>query len=91
MQKLLILQSFHRYVPIGEFRTVTKPGGEHERVEIERKEGLAEGKTVEVGDDLAADWIAKGLARAVEPPSAAERPLLTYIDVTGPQIRRTSA
>ena len=65
MQKLLILQSFHRYVPTGEFRTVTKPGGEQERVELERKEVLARGTTVEVADDLAADWIAKGLARAV--------------------------
>lgn len=65
MQKLLILQSFHRYVPTGEFRTVRKPGGEQDRVEIERREGLAKGTTVEVSDDLAADWIAKGLASAV--------------------------
>lgn len=66
MQKLLILQSFHRYVPTGEFRTVRKPGGEQERVEIERKDRLAQGATVEVEDGLAADWIAKGLARGVE-------------------------
>jgi len=70
MQKLLILQSFHRYVPTGEFRTVKKPGGEQDRVEIERREGLAKSTTVEVSDDLAADWIAKGLARAVEAASA---------------------
>jgi hypothetical protein len=72
MQKLLILQSFHRYMPTGEFRTVTKPGGAQDRVEIERKEGLAQGTTVEVGDDLAADWIAKGLARPVEAPGAGD-------------------
>lgn len=70
MQKLLILQSFHRYVPTGEFSTVTKPGGGQERVELERKEVLVQGTTVEVGDDLAADWIVKGLARAVEVASA---------------------
>ncbi|MCW5738042.1 MAG: hypothetical protein KIS73_28225 [Enhydrobacter sp.] len=63
MQKLLILQSFHRYVPTGEFRTVTKPGGGQERVELERKEVLVQSTTVEVGDELATDWIAKGLAR----------------------------
>jgi hypothetical protein len=70
MQKLLIVQSFHRYVPTGEFRTVTKRGGGQERVELERKEVLAQGTTVEVADDLAADWIAKGLARAVEAAGA---------------------
>jgi hypothetical protein len=66
MQKLLILQSFHRYVPTGEFRTVTKPGGEQYRVEIERREGLVQGTTVEVADDLADDWIAKGLAQVAD-------------------------
>jgi hypothetical protein len=66
MQKLLILQSFHRYVPTGEFRTVRKPRGEQDRVEIERREGLAKGITVDVSDDLAADWIAKGLARVAD-------------------------
>jgi hypothetical protein len=66
MQKLLIRQSFHRYVPTGEFRVVTKPGGAQDRVEIERKESQVQGTTVEVGDDLAADWIAKGLARPIE-------------------------
>jgi len=70
MQQLLILQSFHRYVPTGEFRAVTKRGGGLERVELERKEVLVQGTTVEVGDDLAADWIAKGLAKAVEAASA---------------------
>jgi len=70
VQKLLIVQSFHRYVPTGEFRTVTKPGGAQERVELERKEVLVQGTTVEVPDDLTADWIAKGLARAVEVASA---------------------
>ena len=72
MQKLLILQSFHRYVPTGEFRTVRKPGGEQDRVEIERREGLAKGLTVEVADDLAADWIAKGLASAVRADSTGD-------------------
>jgi len=66
MQKLLILQSFHRYVPTGAFRTVTKPGGAQESVELERKEVLSRDTTVEVADDLAADWTAKGLARPVE-------------------------
>ena len=64
MQKLLILQSFHRYVPTGEFRTMVKPGGAQERVELERKEVWAQGTTVEVADDLAADWISKALAEA---------------------------
>ncbi|MCW5705435.1 MAG: hypothetical protein KIT82_22990 [Bradyrhizobium sp.] len=72
MQKLLILQSFHRYLPTGEFRTVTKPGGGQERVELERKEVLVKGTTLEVGDELAADWIVKGLARAVEAPNASD-------------------
>jgi hypothetical protein len=72
MQKLLILQSFHRYVPTGEFRNVTKPGGVQDRVEIERKEALARGTTVEVADDLASDWIAKGLARAAEATGAGD-------------------
>jgi hypothetical protein len=72
MQKLLILQSFHRYVPTGEFRIVTKPGGAQDRVEIERKESLAQGTTVEVGDDLAADWITKRLARPVEAAGAGD-------------------
>jgi hypothetical protein len=70
MQKLLLLQSFHRYVPTGEFRTVTKPGGAKDRVEIERKEVLARSSTVEVAGDMAADWIAKGLARGVEAAGA---------------------
>jgi len=72
MQKLLILQSFHRYAPTGEFRTVTKPAGGQERVELERKEVLAQGTAVEVGDELATDWIAKGLARAVEGASTGD-------------------
>jgi hypothetical protein len=79
MQKLLILQSFHRYVPTGEFRTETKPGGGQtkpgggqERVELERKEVLSRGSTVEVADDLAADWIAKGLAEAAQAASAGD-------------------
>lgn len=70
MQKLLIAQSFHRYVPTGEFRTVTKRGGGQERVELERKEVLVQGTIVEVGDEMAADWIAKGLAVAVEATAA---------------------
>jgi hypothetical protein len=53
-------------VPTGEFRTVRKPGGEQDRVEIERREGLAKGTTVDVSDDLAADWIAKGLAQVAD-------------------------
>ena len=57
-------------MPTGEFRTATTPGGGQERVEHERKEMLVQGTTVEVGDDLAADWIAKGFARAVEVASA---------------------
>jgi hypothetical protein len=70
MQKLLILQSFHRYVPTGEFRTATN--GAQDRVELERKQALAKGTMVEVADDLAADWIAKGLARAVEGASTGD-------------------
>lgn len=72
MQKLLILQSFHRYVATGEFRTVAKLGGAQERVELERKEVLSRGSTVEVADDLAADWIAKGLAEAAQAASAGD-------------------
>jgi len=70
MQKLFIAQSFHRYVLTGEFRIVAKSGGGQERVELERKEVLVQGTTVEVGDDMAANWIAKGLARALEVTSA---------------------
>lgn len=69
MQKLLILQTFHRYAPTGEFRTLTRPGGAHVCVERERKEVFSQGSMVEVPGDLAADWIAKGLAQATEPVS----------------------
>lgn len=67
--KVLILQGFHRYVPTGEFRDVPKVGGapgETERHEIERKETFPAGKTVEASEEDAADWIAKGLAKAAE-------------------------
>ena len=53
MEKVLILQSFHRFVDDGD----GKP---------ERKEQFPAGRTVEASDAAAADWIAKGLAKAVE-------------------------
>jgi len=49
---VLILQSFHRFVSEGEGRP-------------ERKERFAQGQTVSVPEEDAADWIAKGLAREV--------------------------
>lgn len=60
--KVLILQSFHRFVPTGEFRQTPK----NAQVEIERKESFPEGKTVEVSEEEAADWIAHALAKAAE-------------------------
>lgn len=49
---VLILSSFHRFVSEGEGRP-------------ERKERFAQGQTIKVSDEDAADWIAKGLAREV--------------------------
>lgn len=66
MQKLIILQSFHRYVPTGEMRDVPKIGGGTESVAVERRENFPAGKTVEASEEDAADWIAKGLAKAAE-------------------------
>jgi hypothetical protein len=48
----LVLQSFHRFVFEGEARP-------------ERKERFAQGQTVKVSEEDAADWIAKGLVREV--------------------------
>ncbi len=47
---VLILQTFHRFVFEGEGRP-------------ERKERYAQGQTIKVSEENAADWIAKGLAR----------------------------
>jgi hypothetical protein len=47
---VLILQTFHRFVFEGEGRP-------------ERKERFAQGQTIKVSEEDAADWIAKGLAR----------------------------
>ena len=47
---VLILQTFHRFVSEGEGRP-------------ERKERFAQGQTIKVSEEDAADWIAKGLAR----------------------------
>lgn len=49
---VLILQTFHRFVSEGEGRP-------------ERKERFAQGQTIKVSEEDAADWIAKGLAREV--------------------------
>jgi hypothetical protein len=49
---VLILQTFHRFVPEGEGRP-------------ERKERFAQGQTIKVSEEDAADWIAKGLVREV--------------------------
>lgn len=49
---VVILQTFHRFVSEGEGRP-------------ERKERFAQGQTVKVSEEDAADWIAKGLAREV--------------------------
>lgn len=53
MAKVLILQTFHRYVSDGE----GKP---------EKRENFPAGKTVEVSEEDAAVWIAAGLAKAAE-------------------------
>ena len=55
MEKVLITANFHRYVPAGE----GKP---------ERKEVFSIGKTVEVEKDMAAHWIANGLAKRAAHP-----------------------
>ena len=46
---VLILQTFHRFV----FEVEGRP---------ERKERFAQGQTIKVPEEDAADWIAKGLA-----------------------------
>lgn len=53
MEKVLILQTFHRFVFVAD----DKP---------ERKEIFPAGKTVDASEEDAADWIAKGLAKAAE-------------------------
>lgn len=53
MQKVLILKTFHRFVFVAEGQP-------------ERKESYPAGLTVEVSESDAADWIAKGLAKAAE-------------------------
>ena len=58
--RVQILASFHRYVSEGEEK-------------LERKEPLLAGATVTVSEEDARDWIAKGLARAVEAPRAPNR------------------
>ena len=47
---VLILNTFHRFVSDGEGRP-------------ERKERFAQGQTMKVSEEDAADWISKGLAR----------------------------
>lgn len=74
MQKIVIAQKFHRYVPTGEVRTVPRIGGGTEEVAVERREDFPVGKTLtvpgQVSADDAASWIEKGLARdASAPPS----------------------
>lgn len=74
MQKLIILQTFHRFVPTGETRTVHKVGGGTEQHAVERREDFPAGKSVEASSEDAAAWIAAGLAKAVDPASAREKP-----------------
>lgn len=50
--KVLILSSFHRFVPTEE----GKP---------ERREAFSAGQTVTVSEEDAADWVAKDLAKPV--------------------------
>lgn len=74
MQKLIILQTFHRYVPTGETRVVPKIGGGTDRHAVERREDFPAGKSVEASSEDAAAWIAAGLAKAVDAASAREKP-----------------
>jgi hypothetical protein len=60
MQKVRILQNFHRFVGSGEFREGVLHNGE--RVEIEKKEQFMVGQTPEVSDEDAESWVDKGLA-----------------------------
>lgn len=53
MQKVLILQTFHRFVFVADDQP-------------ERKEVFPAGKTVEATDEEAATWIAAGIAKAAE-------------------------
>lgn len=53
--KVIITQSFHRYVSGDDGRP-------------ERRERIAQSQTVTVDADVAADWIAKGLAKPVAAP-----------------------
>lgn len=73
MTKVAIKASFHRYVPTGQFKTVPAPLGGVTRVEIERRETFSKGAVVDASDEDAADWIAKGLAKAVSAAGADEQ------------------
>ena len=75
MQKILIAQKFHRFVPTGEMRTVPKVGGGTEQASVERKEEFLPGRTLAVPDQVsaedAASWVEKGLATDASETAAA--------------------
>jgi hypothetical protein len=76
--KLIILDHFHVFVPQGQFESGPHKGEN----KPDRQVNFAKDQTVD-GDDLpegqsATDWIAKGLARAVDPAPEVEAPASTF-------------